>query len=155
MTYLTIGFDPAKLEKLKKKLGPDLTLPPLKDLMASASRIAYDEAKDRSPSFLSQIIRQDPPTADVARISVHSPAARAVESGRRPLIAGGKFPPPDAFLRMARGSAAVAFLIARSVAKRGTKGRFFMKKAISATNRQMPALAQRMSDAIEQRFSAP
>ncbi len=155
MPGLTVSFNQAKLDKLQKKLGPEIIVPPLKTMMSAASRFAYDESRNRAPSFLAAIIDQKPPTAYEARIVAAHPAARAVESGRKPLIAGGRFPPPDVFLQMAHGVQSVAFILAATVAQRGTKGRFYMKKAISATNREMPALAQKCADAIAQAFAKP
>jgi hypothetical protein len=149
----SITFNQAKLDKLQKKMGPDLTLPPLKTLLATASKVAFDEAHNRAPSIVAAALKRDEPTSFAARVSVNHPGARAMESGRKPAVAGGKFPPPNAFLQMAHGSQAVAFAIARAVYARGTKGRFFMKKAISATNRAMPALAQKMADAISQEWA--
>lgn len=144
----SISFDEKRLARIRKKLGPDLVMPPLGRLMAEASRTAQHEAVKRAPSVIASAVREDPPTPLAARVVARHPGVRAMEAGRRPLVAGGNFPPPDAFLRMAGGDMNVAFAIARAVARRGTKGRFFMNKALSATKRRLPVLAEKAAREI-------
>ncbi len=152
MATLSVTFDEKKLAKLQKKLGPDIVMPPLGALLDEAARFTQREAASRAPSLLARIIEREVKPLS-ARVVLSHPGARAMEAGRKPLVAGGKFPPPDAFLALAGGSRERAFVIARGVARRGTKGRFFMKKAKAALNRQLRVLAERLAKAIGQRWA--
>lgn len=144
---LTVTIDEKKLERIRRKLGPDLTLPPLERLIGAASRVAQTEAVNRAPSVLGTIIQRIISDPLAAKVAVSHPGARAMEAGRKPLAAGGKFPPPSSFAYIT-SDAGQQFAIARAVARRGTKGRFFMKKAKAQATRQLPQLAEQAAREI-------
>lgn len=80
--------------------------------------------------------------------------AKPVEEGRR---AGAQMPPPNALVGWMRrhGLDGVSpFVIARAIARRGIKGRFFMKRALEALRRDMPGLVDQAKDAIERAWTA-
>jgi len=62
-----------------------------------------------------------------ARVVTRSPGARPVEFGRR---AGAKMPPPDVLREWAsrHGMGGLEIPLARAIARRGIKGRFFMRR---------------------------
>lgn len=145
---LTITFDQAKLERIRKKLGPDLIIPPVRRLIQEAARIAQAEAISRAPSVLATAIHDLVAVGLIgAKVVAAHPGARAMEAGRKPLVAGGNFPPPEAFAYITSDRGA-QFAIARAVARRGTKGRFFMKKAKAKVSRMLPQLAEKTAREI-------
>ncbi len=64
--------------------------------------------------------------------------AHAVDKGRRP---GARMPPPDALVGWIRRHAPgmSPFVLARAIARRGIKGRFFMKKALGKLKNTLPS----------------
>lgn len=76
-----------------------------------------------------------------------------MEFGRRP---GARMPPPSALERWVRLKlgvppnrvAGVAFVIARSIARKGIKGRFFMKKGLDASRSRINGFFKRAGDNI-------
>lgn len=145
---LSVSFDERKMEKIRAKLGPGLTLPPLKRLISDATKVAQEAAVDRAPTVLGSIIQRVITNPLVGKVAVSHPGGRAMEAGRKPLAAGGKFPPPSAFAYIT-SDAGQQFAIARAVARRGTKGRFFMKKAKAKAQRMLPQLAEKAAREIE------
>lgn len=145
---MELRIDARRLDRLQKKLGPDVILPPVSRLIHEASRVASREAVSRAPSLLASAIDPVRVSDLSAKVVAAHPGARAMEGGRKPLAAGGRFPPPDAFAHVTSSEGA-QFAIARAVARRGTKGRFFMKKAKSAATRSLPQLATRVAAELE------
>lgn len=97
----------------------------------------------RNSIVLAPIIRTPTPSIQ-GGISVNVPHALVMEDGRRP----GTFPPVDAMRRwvfLKRGSLgieakqvnSVAFLIGRSIAKKGIKGRKYFNAALDRTNKEL------------------
>ena len=105
---------------------------------------------------------------------VFSRAAHAlpVEFGRKP----GKMPPPKALLgwvrrhtgafsirtrrrlggrNQAAEDRSVAFLIARAIGRRGTKGRFFFRKAHQRMRNELPTLIRQTQREIERLWGRP
>jgi len=144
---MSITFDEKRLARIQKKLGPGLVMPPLGRLIREASRVTQEEAANRAPSVLATIIQESAPTPLSAKVAVSHPGARAMEAGRKPLVAGGKFPPPSAFAHITP-DAGQQFAIARGVAQRGTKGRFFFRKAKAKATRLLPQLAEKAAREI-------
>ncbi len=76
-----------------------------------------------------------------------------MEFGRRP---GSRMPPSSALERWVRLKlgvppnrvAGVAFVIARSIARKGIKGRFFMKKGLKASRNRINGFFKRAGDNI-------
>ena len=74
--------------------------------------------------------------------------AAPVEYGRRP----GKMPPVAAIAKWAtrHGITTPAFVLARAIGRRGTKGLHYMEKAARATGEKMPDLIRQVITKIEQ-----
>ncbi len=76
-----------------------------------------------------------------------------MEFGRKP---GSRMPPPSALERWVRLKlgvapgqvASVAFVVARSIARKGIKGRFFMKKGLDASRTRINGFFARAADNI-------
>ncbi len=148
------------LERIKKRLGPRVLNKALERGIAEASEISQEKAEGFAPRDTGAIANSL--TAEVrgleAVIGSPLPQARFVEYGRKP---GGKLPPPDALEGWAsrhgfsarRGT--TLFVLARSIAQRGKKGRFFMRRAGRATKRALPRIMKRVASDIERDFAKP
>ena len=150
---LAMTMNDAKLAKLQKKLGPDVIVPPVATLIRMLGEITQREASSNAPHVLASVIDNVRVSELAAKVVARHPGARAMEAGRKPLAAGGNYPPPQAFAYISP-DLDVQFAIARAVARRGTKGRFFMKKARAAANRALPTEIRKASDAIKARWAA-
>lgn len=76
-----------------------------------------------------------------------------VEYGRRP----GRMPPVSAianFLRRHGGDVSMAFIVARGIARRGTRGVFYMKKAADAAPKNIQRFFRDAASEIEKRWAA-
>lgn len=100
------------------------------DVISLAATFAEREARLAAPRDTSALARsihsQVQPTQ--ARIGTNLVYASVMEFGRRP---GGRMPPVAALVGWARrhGMAGREFVLARAIARRGIKGRFFLQKA--------------------------
>ena len=119
----------AQLKRMQRKLDEDkLYRRPVEDLLHDAAEFALREAQSNAkdlggiPAALHAEAR-----GFMAKVVGRAPGMRIMEVGRKPVSAGGKFPPPSAFARF--GDERVQFALARAVATRGIKGRFFVRKA--------------------------
>lgn len=152
---LTTVWDEKKLARLQKKLGPAVIVPPVGRMIGEMSDIALEAAKDKAPretgALVGSILKDVTPMA--ARIHTAMPYAKVMEGGRKPEIAGGKMPPPDAL----RGIAipGTEFALARSIMQRGIKGRFYMRKARGKIQRELPRLATRLAGQIAEEYAKP
>lgn len=129
-----VTYNKAQFARMEKKLAEQkIWTQPLGQLMHDAAEFARAEAASNAKDLgaIPSAIVAEVHGLD-ARVKVSRPGARIMEVGRKPLIAGGKFPPPDAF---ARYGPQIQFALASVVAKRGIKGRFFMRKAKTKLNR--------------------
>ena len=133
------------LEALRRKLAPALWERAVANLLRDAATLAEREARGQAPKDTSALARgitsEAKPTT--ARVYTTLAYARVMEEGRKP---GGRMPPPDALRGWMRrhGMANVApFVLARAIARRGIKGRFFMRAAFQKVQRSMPALIER------------
>lgn len=144
---LSLELDSRQLDRIMKKLSPGVFLPPLSTLISTLMSTAEEEAQNRAPGVVAQGIEGVRVTPLLAGVRAVHRGVRAMESGRKPLVAGGRFPPPEAF-RHITSDRGEQFAIARAVARRGTKGRFFMKKAKSKALRVLPQLVNRAADEI-------
>jgi hypothetical protein len=154
---VTIEIEIQGTEKMKQALrDPDLIVTPLRKTLSRAA--LYAEAQAKSPGFpwgmpkdtgaLARSIRAD---VRPFRARVYSPLkyAAVMERGRRP---GAKMPPPNRLAGWARRHGipqSALFVLARAIARRGIKGRFFMRRAERATLRRLPVFLRRMADEIE------
>jgi hypothetical protein len=141
-----------RIKGIKELLADVETLDQLKPLhrvLVDASRTAQETAQANSPTFSGGLRRSFVTEIEPlsARVSTPLGYARIMEFGRRP---GGKQPPPNALRAWATAHGiANTFVLARSIGKRGLKGRFFRRKARAAVRRQMPGLLDRMAREME------
>lgn len=155
MTTLTVEFG-SEWEKVRRKLADaprELTGLPLSRFLSRAALFAERTAREGAPRDTSALTRSivsevRPP---IARVFSTLNYAVPVEVGRR---AGARMPPPDALVGWIRrhGLAMSPFVLARSIARRGIKGRFFMRAAKEATEKQLPNFLSSLSRDIGQEW---
>ncbi len=141
------------LTEFKRSLkDPRLFKVPLRNLLTDASNLGERVAKDKAPKDTASMARdiQASVQKTTAKVSLprHLKYYRVMEEGRRP---GSKMPPPQelhGWLRRHGIPLGAAFVIARSIARRGIKGRFFMRQAAAAVDKKMPSLLRKMGEEV-------
>lgn len=132
---------------------PGLVSQPLLEVMESLAEIASAEAVATSGSrgVAREIMSEVEPF--LARVKIPLAYGPTLNKGRTP---GAKMPSTKELEAWAaqNGFSGNLFALARAIQKRGTKGRFFMRKARAAVRRAMPGAVDRMSALIEQRFKS-
>lgn len=153
---LEVSVTTKGIKPLVAKLHTIEEMKPLHALLEDAAKIGVDTARQNAPrntgalagGFVADIM---PFSAKVHTISAKYPVV--MEGGRRP---GSKMPPPSMLEQWARRHGIEnTFVLARSIARRGIKGRFFRRKARSAVRREMPRLLDRMARTIEAIWGRP
>lgn len=149
---MTLSAEVKGLEALQKKLRSPLFKQPLRNLLSDAADIAEIKAKRAAPKDTSSMARNITPDVGSTKAKVSLPRNleyyHVMEFGRKP---GGKLPPLPAIAAWARRkgiSASAVFPIARAIARRGIKGRFFMRQAELAVNKAMPGLLRKMGEEV-------
>ena len=141
-------------ELVRSLKDPKLIAGPLADTIERASEIAVREAQQLAPRDTGALARSITAQVQPRRARVYSPLfyGRWAEKGRRP---GMNAPPPQRLAGWARRHGfprAALFLLAQAIGRRGSKGRFFMAQATTATAGALPNLLQRMAREIERRW---
>ena len=150
---LSAQIRPQDQKALRRKLAPGyLTGGPLADVLSAASENAQRVAAQGVGGTAAKSIMSDvsPTTARV--FSLMSDArATSIELGRD---AGGTPVHPEVLERWARrvGFSGSLYALARRIARRGVKGRFFMQAALRSTDALLPQLLRGMAVQVERRF---
>jgi hypothetical protein len=146
-----LSFQIIGQEELERKLTSSLWKKPLRKLFTRATEIAENKAKNEAPKDTGSMARNIQSNVSTTKATVSLPRNldyyHVMEYGRKP---GGRMPPLDAIAGWLRrkGSNANAFVVARSIARRGIKGRFFMRQGFVATQKAMPKLLRKMGDEV-------
>lgn len=158
MTSVAIEIPNAK--KLEARLNdPQFVGGPLRTLLTKASLQAETVAKGKAPVWTGQLRRDI--RSEVKPLSARVTTGRkleyynTMEFGRKP---GAKMPPPSSLHRWMRSKGiptSAAFVLARSIARRGIKGRFFMKSGADAARNSMPKFLAEMGRAVGMNWSKP
>lgn len=153
---IDVRVNPASLAAVERKLTPDIYLPSVHDVLRDASKIATTEAQRGAARDIGAIANSI--MADVRspmEIRVHSshPGVLSAEFGRK----AGTPPPPMAELRgwaERHGMGGLEFVLARSISRRGIKGRFFLRAARDKLQRtEMPVLLNKAAREIERKWA--
>ena len=132
---------------------PGLISDPMLETMEHLAEIAQTEAtvQSRSRGVAREIMSDVSPF--LARVKIPLAYGPTLNRGR---AKGAKMPPPDALKAWADANhyEGSLFVLARSIQRRGTKGRFFMRKARAAVRRAMTGEVSRLEGQIERRFEA-
>lgn len=119
------------VEALRRKLRPELVREPAARLIERAADFTTREVRAGAQEVSANVARSF--SAQVrplsARVVSRHPGALPLEFGRR---AGTKQPPLEALRSWAaaRGLEEVLFPIARAIARRGIRGRFFARRTV-------------------------
>lgn len=145
------------LDKIVKKLNdPTLIIGPLHRLLTDLGLLAQRIARQESPRDTVALARSiglevKPLLATVSTDLAYAPV---MEFGRG---AGKKMPPPGVLAGwMSRHNipAKFEFVVARAIARRGIKGRFFMRKAADAVEAAKPNRLDAMGREIQQKWES-
>lgn len=147
MTSVKVTVNEADLARVKLRLS-SIARPALERIVQRAAPYAQRQAASEAPRATGALA--DSITARVSglemRVSSPLPYGLPVEFGRG---AGTRMPPPDHF-----GGGLEGFLIARAIARRGIKGRFFLKRARQMLQTiEMPRLIKVAIDEIESEWA--
>ena len=150
---MVVSFEIKGDEELNRKLTSKIWKKPLRKLFVRATNIAENKARNEAPKDTGSLARNITSNAAVTSTSANVTLPRNLayyhvqEYGRRP---GGRMPPLDAIAGWLRrkGSNANAFVVARGIARRGIKGRFFMRQGFVATQKAMPKLLRKMGEEV-------
>lgn len=143
------------LEELRRKLDGDRLLgKPVREAMEETLDLIEAEAKkgasphpaDRQLAASIKSSLAPDPIPLSGRVFTRHPA-EPIEEGTRP----GRFPPVAEIEKWVRshGISVDAWIIARQIRQRGTKGLFFMKRAREVAQKKMPAIWKDAAKAIE------
>ena len=142
-------------EELQRKLQPGyLTASPLAGVLAAASANAQKVASVGVGGTAARSILSDVKPTSARVFSMMSDArATSIELGRD---AGDTPVHPDVLERWARrvGFSGSLYSLARGIARRGVKGRFFMQAAVRSTDALLPQLLRGMAVAVERKFGS-
>lgn len=130
----------------------ELPKPAATEVIRSAAAFAHASLSMNAPGAIARSF-ESRVTGLSARISSSLPEARPVEYGRHP---GSAFPPPSALKNWAasHGLEGLEFVIARAIARRGIKGRFFKRRTVERLHQQeLPRLLRRAGAEIEKAFA--
>ena len=150
LTVDVVGYDRlrANLKQLDevKALRTHLFLP--------ASQLGQEVARSGAPASMRKAIKRRASQSS-ARVFTTDYRLRFIEKGRRP---GAMMPPVNnpAFRSWTERQGIPGeqvFAVARAIGKRGIKGRFFMKKAREAVEREMPRYIARVEREVERGFA--
>ena len=143
-----------KLRRLQARLkGDELYLEPVQSGITKLSLLTERAAREGAPKDTSALARSIQTETKPLFGRIHSPLVYhpIMEAGRRP---GGRMPPPAALAGWARrhGYTGSLFVLARSIARRGIKGRFYMKAAAKKANNALPNILREITRGIEARW---
>lgn len=150
LTVTVIG-----MEKLLAKLKPTLYQDAVKTLLTQAALIAEREARLGTPKDTGALARSISHDVQPLMARVYSGLSYAVpvEFGRG---AGKRMPPPQALVGWIRrhNLNVSPFVLARAIARRGIRGRFFFRKAAEATKKALPGLLGKAAVSIQAKWGS-
>lgn len=149
---VTIEIRIVGLERVVGKLQPSLYMPAIGRLLGKAALLGQREARDAAPYDTGALKRSILTEVKPMSASVYSTLgyAAVMDLGRR---RGAPPPPTSALLGWMRrhGFRGSPFVLARSISRRGIKGRFFFQKARNAVIQALPGfVAQAGREIAEQ-----
>ena len=141
-------------ELVRRLNDPALIGVPMLKVIQTATREGQEIARSRARSsrIASSILAEAKPLFGRVHSALPQPQANVLEYGRRP---GGRMPPPDVVATWAARNGIdpeAAFPIARAIARRGIRGRFFMRAARRHVRNRLPSLLGVAAREIEQRW---
>lgn len=153
MSLFSVTVKPRSLRALQRRLDPETILKPVQDGITTLGLLVERRARLGAPRDIGDLQRSIMTETKPLFARVHSNLVYhpVMEQGRR---AGGRMPPPQALADWARrkGYTGSLFVLARSIARRGIKGRFYMRAAAKAGRSALPKILDDVADAMEIRW---
>ncbi len=153
MTQFSVTIKPRSLRALQRRLNPDTILEPVQDGITTLGLLVERRARQGAPRDIGDLQRSIMTETKPLFARVHSNLVYhpVMELGRRP---GARMPPPAALADWARrkGFTGSLFVLARSIARRGIKGRFYMRAAAKAGRTALPKILDDVAGAMEIRW---
>ena len=147
-----LSIDTRGIDELMKKTKPELYREPLATMFKELGTVAWRTAIQRAPYFtgaLQRSIRLNVRPLS-ARIFSNLNYALPVEVGR----SRNSTPPPVGPLRRWANSKGInVYALAKSIGRRGIKGRFFMRAARQAVEMKLPFQLKHVERRIAARWS--
>lgn len=140
-------------ERLIRTLrDPDLIAAPTQGMLKRVGTSAQKVAQRGAPGSIARSIQSDVKSMSVEVFSTN-PRAVPIEYGRR---AGAPLPPIGAvrLWMQRRGIQGSPFVLARAIARRGVRGRFFMRAAQQHVQQSLSREADELGRDVEKRFNA-
>jgi len=120
------------------------------DILEPAMQTAQSTAQQHAPKDTGKLSSSLMTEIEPFSARMYTPIDKyplVMEGGRKP---GSKMPPPAALDQWARRYGIQnTFLLARAIAKRGIRGRFFRRKARVAVRKELPSLMANMARTME------
>lgn len=155
-----LHIDIRGLDRLGRALDPRLVTEETEATVREAALFAEGRVRERSFATHDTSASARSWTSDVNGMSasVYSPLLSALieEEGRRP---GAKMPPPGALAGWASRhgfptNAGALFTLARSIARRGRPGRFYLKAATRDLEARLPEMLRDAAHRIRARYES-
>lgn len=153
-----VSVEVVNIERLGRALSPGIIDGPMRDLLGKSAREGLRSAHAAAPRDTGALRRSlSAETHPLqARVYTRRPAAYfpVMEFGRRP---GAKMPPPQQLRGWARRhgfptSPGALFVLARAIARRGIRGRFFMRAGAQSVRQRLPEWLRTMGESIGVNF---
>ncbi len=154
MSQFEVVVSPGSLRRLERRLDEDkLIRGPLEEGFTVLGLFTERTAREGAPRDIGDLQRSIMTEVKPLQRRIHSNLVYhpVMEAGRRP----GSRPPPSAALAdwaRRKGFAGSLFVLARSIGRRGTKGRFYMRKAAKAARAKLPDILGDVATEIEARW---
>lgn len=137
--------------RIVARLSPELYRPALTGMIADLAVIAQTAARAAAPKDTNAGVRSIMADVQATQAVIGRGMLtymRVMDQGRRP---GAAMPPPQALAGWARrhGYSGSLFVLARSIARRGIRGRFFMQRGYQATVRALPAATAKFARDVQ------
>jgi hypothetical protein len=143
------------IDEIMKKTKPEIYRVPMAKMFNRLGNQARDIAVRTAPKNSGELHRSI--KADIkplsARVFSTANYAVPVEVGRRKNSRMPPLEPIRAWLRSKRKDPRLAYVVARAIARRGIKGRFFMKAAFQAVQVKLPLGLKRVEREIAATWS--
>lgn len=139
------------VDRIVGKLNPSLYRGALTGMLSDLAVIAQTAARDAAPKDTNAGVRSIMADVQATQAVIGRGMLnymRVMDQGRR---AGAAMPPPQALVGWMRrhGMSGSPYALARSISRRGIKGRFFLRHGYEVTVRALPAATAKFAREVE------
>lgn len=137
--------------RIVAKLNPSIYRGALTGMLSDLAVIAQTAARDAAPKDTMAGVRSIMADVQATQAVIGRGMLthmKVMDQGRR---AGAAMPPPQVLIGWMRrhGMSGSPYPLARSIARRGIRGRFFMQKGYQATVRALPAASNKFAREVQ------